>query len=53
MKKTYIAPAFEVIEIESIQMIANSIKKDETNKVNPDGAWSNSHRGDWGNIWNN
>ena len=52
-KKVYIAPQMEVIEIDTVQMLAAS--KPEIGvgdgEVDADGAWSNRHRGTWGNLW--
>ena len=43
----------EVIEIENASMLASS--KPEIGvgdgEVDADGAWSNRHRGTWGNLW--
>ena len=50
MKKTYIAPEMEVMNIETVEMIAASINTNET-AVSADEAWSNDRRGGWGNLW--
>ncbi len=50
MKKSYIAPASEIVKIDAIQMIALSAGKGE-GTVNPGDSWSNDRRGDWGDIW--
>ena len=57
-KKVYIAPNCEVVEMEIINMIAGSFQQG----INPDEDWigeggggdmgANSHRGEWGNLWN-
>ena len=50
-KKTYIAPAMEIVEIEMVSMIATSgIGVDSDH----DGGYeqlSNRRRGTWGNLW--
>ena len=35
MKKTYIEPQLEVVKIETTQMLAMSLPKEDTNPVNP------------------
>ena len=51
MKKTYIIPSIEVVNIEAVEMIATSIRIDR----NASGAEQlGNERGDerqWGNIW--
>lgn len=50
MKKTYIAPMMEEINIETIEMMAASLAtSDET--INSSDALSNSRRGTWGDRW--
>ena len=48
MKKTYIAPEMEVMNIETVEMIATSIAV-----VNDEGdeMLGNDRRGGWGNLW--
>ena len=48
MKKTYIAPEMEVMNIETVEMIAASIAV-----VNDEGdeMLGNDRRGGWGNLW--
>jgi hypothetical protein len=52
-KKEYIAPQIEVVEIDAMSMFAGS--KPEIGVGNGDAeaddAWSNRHRGEWGNLW--
>ena len=53
-KKEYIAPACEVIEMETVSMIAASNDR----PVTPDEDYeielnSNRYRGEWGNLWSN
>ncbi len=49
MKKTYITPEMEVMNIETVEMIAASIAV-----VNDEGGeemLGNDRRGGWGNLW--
>ena len=48
MKKTYIAPEMEVMNIETVEMMAASIAV-----VNEEGGemLGNDRRGGWGNLW--
>lgn len=51
MKKTYIAPAVEVTNIEAVEMMATSIGIDRNQRG---GQQLGNERGDerqWGNIW--
>lgn len=59
-KKTYIAPAIQVIELEPSFMIANTgIDTDGSlggtvgggNSEGGMGGDANRHRGEWGNLW--
>ena len=50
MKKTYIAPEMEEIDIETVEMMAASLAtSDDT--IDSSEALSNSRRGTWGNRW--
>ena len=50
MRKTYIAPMMEELNIETIEMMAASIAtSDDT--IDSGDALSNSRRGTWGNFW--
>jgi len=52
MKKTYIAPEMEVMNIETVEMIATSIAV--VNDANDEGGkemLGNDRRGSWGNLW--
>ena len=51
MKKTYISPLAAEVNVEAEQMLAASVIKGEET-VDPGEAWSNGHRGEWGNLWN-
>ena len=52
MKKTYIQPEIEVIQLDAVEMIAISIpKEDETPADDSDGL-APGRRGTWGNLWN-
>lgn len=48
-KQTYIAPAMEVMNIETVEMMAASIAV-----VNAEGdeMLGNDRRGSWGDLWN-
>ena len=52
-KKTYIAPAMEIAEIEMVEMLAASVPEIGVGKgdVDADDAWTNRRRGTWGNLW--
>ena len=58
-KKSYIAPAMEVVEIESSTLMTGSMNAGDTL---PGTSWGgeseggmeaggNRHRGEWGNLW--
>ena len=53
MKKTYIAPEMEVLNIETAVMMANSVMSigtsDET--IDSNEALSGGRRGTWGDRW--
>jgi hypothetical protein len=59
MKKMYIAPMMEVVEIEVTTMIAGSMNAGETlpgtgwggDSEGGKGSDGNRHRGEWGNLW--
>ena len=49
MKKKYIQPQIEVVEVETEKMLALSIRDE---KADSDAeVLSNEHRGTWGNLW--
>ena len=56
-KKEYIKPEIEVVEIESVEMIASSLvfNDENVNTSNPGTQLSNGRRpgrrGEWGNLW--
>lgn len=54
MKKTYVSPFAEEVNIETTQMLANSIPVGEGNvdTSNPGNQLSDDRRGEWGNLWN-
>jgi hypothetical protein len=55
MKKVYSAPLATEVNIEATNMLAASLKLDNSNTVDTskDGAQlSGGHRGQWGNLWN-
>lgn len=55
MKKQYIIPATECIQLETIRLVANSINKDEDGITNPDDydflGREDSHDPKSPNIW--
>ena len=51
-KKKYIVPECEVIEMETVSMIAASNDRPVTPDVDEEIELnSNRHRGEWGNLW--
>ena len=51
-KKTYITPAMEVMNIETVEMMAQSalaISEDAVDTTT--GQLGNGRRGSWGNLW--
>ena len=52
-KKAYIAPQMEVIEIDTVQMLAASAENIPVGGNGQGGgeALSNDRRGTWGNLW--
>lgn len=49
MRKKYIQPQIEIIEVEAEKMLALSIRDE---KADSDAeVLSNEHRGTWGNLW--
>ena len=52
-KKEYIKPEIEVIEIESVEMIASSLvfNDENVNTSTPGIQLSNGRRGKWGDLW--
>ena len=53
MKKEYISPDVEIVEVGTLNMIALSQDKDEENQMDSDEQLSKEYRGDWSNIWEN
>lgn len=60
MKKMYIAPTVEVVNIDMVSMIATSNSVDSNlpggggfdgNSPGGGDADGNRHRGEWGNLW--
>lgn len=55
IKKEYIAPAIEVVEMSSISMFAGSVQDGGGIGGNPneefDEELSNKRRGQWGDLW--
>lgn len=55
MKKTYVSPFAEEVNIETTQMLASSVITDGDTNVdtsNPGTQHSDDRRGEWGNLWN-
>lgn len=54
-KKKYITPECEIVEMETVNMIANSFDKPiegtEEDENDSGSVGSNRHRGEWGNLW--
>ena len=52
MKKIYIAPDMEIVELEVVDMLAASLSISVSDEVTEDDAvMSNRHRGQWGDRW--
>ena len=51
MKKTYIAPEMEVMNIETVEMMAASIRIISDENQGDDEMLGNDRRGGWGNLW--
>ncbi len=54
MKKAYVSPFAEEVNIEATQMLAVSLGKsdEEVDTNNPGTQLSDDRRGEWGNLWN-
>ena len=55
MKKTYVSPLTAEVNVATENMIAGSIRIDNTTTVNtknPGTQLGNTNRGEWGNLWN-
>ena len=52
MKKKYIAPAMDIVEIEAAEMLAVSSVGYTDKEANSNyEALTNNRRGSWGNLW--
>ena len=53
MKKNYVSPHAEDINIEAIEMLAASLKlnNDKEFDTSSGGQLSSGRRGEWGNLW--
>ncbi len=51
MKKTYIAPSIEVVNIEAVEMIATSIAIDRNQRGSDQLGNERGEDRQWGNIW--
>ncbi len=52
MKKTYVSPFAEEVNIETTQMLAASIPTSDTEIDTETDQKSDDRRGEWGNLWN-
>ena len=52
MKKTYIIPSIEVVNIETVEMIATSIAINRNQKGSEQLGNERGNDRQWGNIWN-
>ena len=52
MKNTYMTPEMEVMNIETVEMIAASMRMYEGEVNTEDEQLGNDRRGTWGNLWN-
>ena len=53
MKKTYMTPEMEVMNIETVEMIAASLAMYGSDEVDTETEQlGNDRRGTWGNLWN-
>ena len=52
MKKKYIAPVMDIVEIEATEMLAvSSVGYTDKEASNDYEALTNGSRGSWGNLW--
>ena len=54
MKKVYVSPLATEVNVEATNMLAASLKLNNTTTVNtsdPNAQLSSGHRGQWGNLW--
>ena len=52
MKKAYMTPEMEVMNIETVEMIAASLGKGDDFNTEEEGQLAGDRRGTWGNLWN-
>ena len=52
MKKSYVSPFAEEVNIETTQMLAASIPTSDTEIDTETDQKSDDRRGEWGNLWN-
>ena len=52
MKKTHIIPSIEVVNIETVEMIATSIAINRNQKCSEQLGNERGNDRQWGNIWN-
>ena len=51
-KKTYMTPEMEVMNIETVEMIAASLNMYNEEVDTEEQQLGNDRRGTWGNLWN-
>ena len=52
MKKAYMTPEMEVMNIETVEMMAASTLSISNEDVDAANQLGNDRRGTWGNLWN-
>ena len=50
-KKAYITPAMEVVNVETVEMIAASVMNLNETEVEAASQLGAGRRGSWGNLW--
>ena len=50
-KKAYITPAMEVVNVETVEMIAASVMSLNETEVEASEQLGAGRRGSWGNLW--
>ena len=50
-KKTYITPEMEIMNVETVEMIATSLAMYEDEELDVSEQLGNRRRGTWGNFW--
>ena len=54
MKKTYVSPLTDEVNVMTEAVMGGSIpySDNEVDTTQPGGQLGNTHRGEWGNLWN-